>query len=354
MKFEPARIVGTGAVCAIGGGVQQISAAVRTGISGMAASSVHDRFFEPIKMALVPEDALVALQPAIEKLPLTSRQRRMLRLATPALQEAVAELADLRQVPLFLGLPEAHPKRPAPVDAAFLQHLQTQTGLSFEAKSSQVFPNGRAAGLLALEAAMRCLTERRAEHVVVGSADTHLDLALLAELDAEQRLLGERVMDGFVPGEGAAFVLLHAPAKPGRGGPAAIAVLSAASAQDAGHRYGDQPAKGEGLANALESMLEGLKTPPDLVRTTFAGINGESFGAKAWGVARLRHAALFDPDADIAHPADCFGDPGAAAGMLLLALAADMLDNEHKPGPALVWAASDGPATACAYLERVA
>jgi 3-oxoacyl-[acyl-carrier-protein] synthase-1 len=326
MKFDPARIVGAGAVCAIGGGLQQISASVRVGISGMAASSVHDRFFEPMKMALVPEDALLPLVPEVEALPLTSRQRRMLRLATPALQQAVADATDHPRVPLFLGLPEAHPNRPAPLDATFLKHLQTQVGLQFETKSSQIFPHGRAAGLLALEAGMRCLTERRAERVVVGGVDSYLDLALLAELDAEQRLLGERVMDGFVPGEGAAFVMLNATTKPERGARATLGVLSAASAQDAGHRYGDQPAKGEGLAHALEGMLERLKAPPDRVRTTAA---------------------------DIVHPADCFGDTGAAAGMLLLALAADMLNNEHKPGPALVWASSDGPASACAYVDRL-
>jgi 3-oxoacyl-[acyl-carrier-protein] synthase-1 len=337
MTFEPARVVSAGAVCAIGGGLEQIDASVRTGYSAMAASSIHDRFFEPIKMALVPENALGPLTEAADALPLTSRQRRMLRLATPALQQALEGIEDLQRVPLFLGLPEAHPKRPAPVDEKFLQYMQVQTGLAFDAASSRCFANGRAAGLLALDAAVRHISERRSELAIVGGVDSYLDLALLAELDAEQRLLGQRVMDGFVPGEGAAFVVLGSYYLQRPHGVRTPLVLAAGKALDPGHRYGQQPAKGEGLSEAIEAMIASLGAEPNPVRTTFASLNGESFGAKEWG--------------DIVHPADCAGDTGAAAGALLLALAQRMLAHETKPGPMLIWATSDGEDCACAYLD---
>jgi 3-oxoacyl-[acyl-carrier-protein] synthase-1 len=87
------------------------------------------------------------------------------------------------------------------------------------------------------------------------------------------------------------------------------------------------------------------------VRTVFASLNGESFGAKEWGVARLRHSSLFDSAATIEHPADCFGDSGAAAGALLLAIADHYLISDQKPGPMLVWSSSDGEDRAAVYLD---
>jgi 3-oxoacyl-[acyl-carrier-protein] synthase-1 len=353
MKLQPASVLSAGAVCALGGGVAQIEAAARAGLSAISASSIYDRWFEPIKMALVPEDALEPLVPEVDALPLTSRQRRMLRLATPALHQAVTGIAALERVPLFLGLPEAHLTRPPPVDATFMRHLQQQTGLTFEPKLSRPFMKGRAAGLLALEAGLSCLSERRAELVVVGGVDTFLDLALLAELDAEARLLGERVMDGFVPGEGAAFVVLGSTAQRQRGAKSPV-VRGAGCAVDPGNRYGDQPAKGEGLSEAIEKLLETLAAPPSPIHTTYAGLNGESFGAKEWGVARLRHNDLFDPASGIEHPADCYGDTGAAAGVLLLALAQRALADGRNPGSMLIWASSDRGDCGCTYLDLLA
>jgi len=58
---------------------------------------------------------------------------------------------------------------------------------------------------LALEQALQAIAAEPNEPVVVGGVDTFLDLRLLAELDAEQRILGAQVMDGFIPGEGAGF-----------------------------------------------------------------------------------------------------------------------------------------------------
>jgi 3-oxoacyl-[acyl-carrier-protein] synthase-1 len=69
-------------------------------------------------------------------------------------------------------------------------------------------------------------------------------------------------------------------------------------------------------------------------------MNGESHWAKEWGVGFLRSRASFDESHSMKHPADCFGDTGAAAGALLAGLAA--LD--ASSGPALVYASSDlGP-----------
>ncbi|MNC89077.1 3-oxoacyl-(acyl carrier protein) synthase [compost metagenome] len=103
---------------------------------------------------------------------------------------------------------------------------------------------------------------------------------------------------------------------------------------------------------AIAQLRQRLRPPPPPMATTFAGFNGEHFDAKLWGVARLRHTDFFAPDMVIEHPADKFGDAGAAMGAILLVLAAESLASGTRSGPALVWAASDREPRACAVVSR--
>jgi 3-oxoacyl-[acyl-carrier-protein] synthase-1 len=348
MSTELPRIGAHHVVCAIGNGTEQVWASARAGIARIGSSHVMDRHFDPIQMGLVPEDALPPLHEDIDKLPLPSRARRMLRLAAPSLEAVSAGLTS--PVPLILAMPAL-----APESAGWVRHvpayLQKLTRAAIDRDRSMVLPFGRAAGLLALEHALQQLASGEQDTVIVGGVDTFLDLRLLSELDGEGRILGSRVMDGFIPGEGAAFYVLSSAAQPAASGEPAIVVHGAASAMDPGHRYGDAPAKGEGLAVALAQLRQRMPPLPGPVATTFGGFNGESFDAKMWGVTYLRHKDLFAPAMAIEHPADKFGDAGAAMGAILVALAAESLSKGTRRGPALVWAASDREPRGCAIVS---
>jgi 3-oxoacyl-[acyl-carrier-protein] synthase I len=346
----PARISAMSAICSAGRGVEQLWASVRAGLSRIGSSHVMDRHFEPIQMGLVPEDALEAqLPPEIDSLPLPSRARRMLRLGVPALRSAL-ERAGESPLRLYLALPELSLAE-APWMRGFSLYLAKSAGTTLDAPSCRVVPSGRAAALVALELALDALEQEPSRPVVVGGIDSYLDFKLLAALDAESRLLGPTVSDGFIPGEGAAFLVLEHAASTGANG-AGVSIEAAASAPDPGHRSAATPATGEGLAAAIERLRGRLPNPQALVGSIFAGLNGESFDAKQWGVARVRHQDFFAPEAPVMHPADCFGDAGAATGALLLSLAARALAQGERPGPALIWVASDGETRGCALLSR--
>ncbi len=328
-------------LCAIGRGSQQAWASARAGIARIVSSHVLDRNFDPIQMGLVPEDALVPLSPDLDKLPLPARARRMLRLATPALQ-GVAVDADA-PMRLFLGAPHLTAKNGAWL-RHFPQYLQMLTGVPIDTAASLVIPQGRAAALLALEAACNALRSDPSAPVIVGGVDTFLDPRLLSTLDREGRVLGPTVMDGFIPGEGAAFMVLAAS---GNG----VVVNGVASFNDPGHRTGSAPARGEGLAEAVNLLRGQLQGSPPPVGVTFAGFNGESFDAKLWGVTQLRHRDFFASTMAMEHPADKYGDAGAATGAILTALAATAIADGSRNGPAFVWAASDHEPRACALLS---
>jgi 3-oxoacyl-[acyl-carrier-protein] synthase-1 len=307
-----------------------------------------DRYLEPIPMGLVPEEALDAEDADLDALNWPARARRMLRLAAPPLRELVSAIADA-PVALFLGLPELTPDD-APWLDEFSEQLCARAGLKFDEAASRIFPLGRAAVLVALESALEAMTADASRPILVGGVDTFLDLRLLATLGAEGRVHGPRVMDGFIPGEGAAFLILHPMSDEARASGAPL-VQAAASSADPGHRYGSEPARGEGLAAALQLLRSRLSSPPGPIASTFASLNGENFDAKAWGVARLRHKDFFAPNMALEHPADCFGDTGAATGAILTALAAAALTAGQRHGPALIWAASDHEPRACALLS---
>ena len=341
-------VMASSVLCAGGRGAEQLSATVRAGISRIGSSAVMNSALEAIQMGLVPEDALAPqLPPEVDAAPLPARARRMLRLGGPALK-TVVEHAGTPPLRLYLGLPELSIAE-APWLRAFALQLGKLAGAAIDAPNSRVVPRGRAAALIALELALEALDRDPAHPIVVGAVDTYLDLRLLASLDKEGRILGRRVMDGFIPGEGAAFLVLSHPSV-AENPSGQVMIQAAASVADPGHRTGTEPARGEGLAQAIDLLLSrGNSGTP--VATAFAGLNGEHFDSKLWGVARLRHTGFFSPTILVEHPADCFGDAGAATGALLLALAATALAAGQRPGPALVWAASDGESRACALLS---
>jgi 3-oxoacyl-[acyl-carrier-protein] synthase-1 len=345
--MKPALITATCVLCPGGRGTEQAWATTRAGISRIGNSLVMDKHFEAIQMGLVPEDALPPLPPDIDELGLPSRARRMLRLAAPVLQAVAAEAGEGPHR-IFTGLPQLDGAE-SPWLANFHRLLGQMANVPIDLAASRTIPLGRAAALMAIEAGMQALEHDNAKAVIVGGVDSFLDLKLLAELEAEGRILGPRVMDGFIPGEGAAYLVLKPPGAAAAGPP--ILALGATSLPDPGHRYGSEPAKGEGLAKALEALRAGLGSTPPPVNTTFAGFNGENFDAKMWGVARLRHTDFFAPTMSMQHPASSIGDTGAASGAIMSSLAVTALARGDRTGPALVWAASDRESRACALIS---
>lgn len=356
---DGAVVLRTGMVTAVGLSAAQTFASVQAGVAAFRESAVHDASFQPVVMALLPEDALPPLAPAVEEITgLTSRQRRMLRLATPAFQEVLADLppaVGADRMPLFLATPEQHPDLGEPVGEPFLDHLVAQLGSlgpCIDRRRSRLFPCGRAGGLLACVEALSFLAKGGGRHALVAGVDTYLDLMLLGTLDRDKRIKCARVMDGFIPGEGAGVVLLgRAGAAGGAKSPPLATLLAAAAADEPGHRYSTETYRGDGLAAAFAGVLTAKGNLRAPIATMYAGLNGESFGAKEYGVASLRSSRELSPEIVVEHPIDCFGDIGAALGPVMLGLAALGLAGQRCAAPALVWCSSDGAPRAAALLD---
>jgi 3-oxoacyl-[acyl-carrier-protein] synthase-1 len=348
---QPAEILAIGMVTPVGLYAASAAAAVRAGVSRVRESRFFGKLIEPHRMSLAPHDAMSPLAPALEAVPATSAYRRMLRLLGDALQQ-VAALTSPAPPALFLGLPEPRPGEPDAVGPSFLAHLAAQTQMRFD-PSSRLRREGGAAGLFALCDALSHLQARTAECAIAGGVDTFRDLWRLTMLDVENRLLSQRVTDGFIPGEGAAVLVLSTSGFAQRHGAKPIArVVAAATGLEPEHRYSSQPYKGEGLAATFRDLFSAAPSIPP-VRCVYAGFNGENMPAKEWGVAHLRSSGRIATDAAIEHPADCIGDTGAAMGPLMLGFGAIGLQKGYRRGPCLVWCTSDREPRAAALLEAV-
>lgn len=354
MRGQAAVILSVGMVTSVGIGAQQTAASVRAGICRFRETSIYDKRFQPFKMALLPEEALPPLEPSLDALVgLTARQARMLRLAAPTLREVLLEAPNPGQVPVLLGTPEALPGRSDPAGEDFLDHLSVQAGLKFAIGESKVFPNGRAAGLMALKKGVEMIASGRQRHVVVGGVDSYLDLYLLGTLDMEGRILAQGVMDGFIPGEGAGFLLLSADIGRSSVVKPMARIEAAVVGAEKGHRYSQEVYRGEGLAETFQTLFQSDSSRSEKVRTVFAGLNGESFWSKEWGVAYLRSKEHFADDFRLKHPADCFGDPGAALGPLMIGMATIGMKRDYIEEPCLIWCSSDREERGATLIQKM-
>src|SRR5256885_16259929 len=104
----------------------------------------------------------------------------------------------------------------------------------------------------------------RAKFMLAGGVDTYRDLYVLGTLDMEKRVKSGANLDGFIPGEGAAFLLLADRGAASGAGLTAWGTLSVvAQAMEPGHLYSEEPYRGDGLAQALQQLaqLGGLVGP---------------------------------------------------------------------------------------------
>lgn len=341
MPGEPITIAAAGAISPIGLSLPETAVSARARLARLREIEWRDRRREPFIVGTVPEDGLPGLAPGLLASDLQYREARMLRLAHVAIEEVLAGLPDdVAPIPLLLGLPEHHTTQP--IDpGCFLGSLIVQTQAPIDAAASVAVAKGRAAGLIAFKQAAARLSRGDCELMLVGGVDSLVDLYVLGTLDLQGRVRNEVNSDGFTPSEGAAFLLLCTQATArARGFEGKTLVLGCALAREPGHLYGDDPYLGEGLATAVSALLSETP-PPRPIGCVYSSFNGERYWGREWGVARLRNARSFAEDHQMEHPAECFGDLGAAHGPMLAALAAHGLAGGYRRSPCLVYASSD-------------
>lgn len=335
-------ICGVGMMTPIGLSAAETAAAVRARTARFAESPLRDRMFEPITLAEVPADALPPIVPALARTPrLTTRERRLLQLATRPLAECIGSFpAHSSPLGLCLALPEVATTKK--IDGrTFLEDLAVQCGNRFDPRGSDASHVGRAGGFVAIGQAARAIQSGIAELFVAGGIDSYRDPYVLGTLDREQRMKSSLNWDGFIPGEGAGFLLLASDAAATRHRlPVFGRVTPLAMGFEPGHLYSADPYKGDGLAATFQQLVASAVVDAPIAEV-YSSMTGESHWAKEWGVAMMRTKAAFQEGFGMHHPADCFGETGAAIGPLMVGLAALGIKERYRGTPALAYGSSD-------------
>lgn len=272
---------------------------------------------------------------------------RLVELALPAVSEAWRqagiEQTDQARIGLYLGL--ECDEDPAPVVEALISSL----GI----RPATVVPvaQGRASGLLALEAALADLTSNRISAALLGGVDSLLRVPTLRRLEEAGLLRSASVPEGVLPGEAAAFTVLEtATSIAARGATPLCLVRATCSTRERTIGTGE-PNQAAGLTQALHQIkAEGgvLEDPPLIV----CDLNGERYRAQEWAIASLRTLGSIHGDIDVWHPADCTGDTGAASGILNIVWATTAMQRGYAAWErVLIWGASDGQERAAAMLS---
>jgi len=329
-------VVGLGALTSIGQSVEAIAAAVAGGISR----------FQPIESMRHPRTGEPTTMAPLSRVPAgSSAAACMTWLGARAAKQAILPLeqaAPNARVAALVSLPPARPGLSSPEIQAVARTLVEGLGVTVVRELSGLYDSGHDGGIAALDRAADILGRGLADFCLVGGVDTYREPDVIAWLSQAGRLKDDETPHGFIPGEGAAFALVTATStarglkleERGR-------IIATGRAIEPSPWYTGRSTQARGLTEAIAGACAGL--PPNTrADLTYCDANGEPWRADEWSFAYLRTARHHGDPIDLRHPADCWGDVGAASAILLLATALVDIARGRTRGPrALVWCASD-------------
>jgi hypothetical protein len=294
------------------------------------------------RMTLAPEDAdpedddSTTNIARLSTLEVEAPQARAQALLALAVEQAVSLLwpRDTGPVATWLIGKDAGTLRRA-VEVPLTRH--------FESSAISVRPSGQggSAALLAVEQATLALARGEVELALVAAVDIRTDAASLVAALATGRTIGPGRSWGFVPGEGAAALLLTNDRGLRRLGLSSLStILASASAQEPNPHSGSRPCTGTGLTDAVRRVLGALPSGYQ-VDQVLCDLNGERERSDEWGFTVPRVSkALADPTAFVV-PASVWGDCGVASGLMLTSVATSIIVRASAPTRLLIWTSSD-------------
>ena len=339
MKLPPNAIciIGIGATTPVGLDAVTTAAAVRAGISGFQEHPyMINQEGEPYVLAMVPsiQSDIVGFE-------------RYIELVMPAISEALTPLQgfspEQHEINVILGLPEHRPGLPDDLAEKLVGTIKSIESECYAIKDVRTAYKGHAAGLMAMESASKLLIDGECEFCLVGGADSYIDPDTLDWIEDNEQLHIPSNAWGFIPGEAAAFCLLCSVKTAKRYNLEIKAqLLSVATALEKNCIKTETVCIGEGLTSAVR---EAVQVFPDGVKInqTYCDQNGEAYRADEFGFMLARLSEYFVDPSEYIAPADCWGDVGAASGVLFVGLVCAAAEKEYCIGEvSLLWGSSEG------------
>lgn len=305
MSPSPVAIAKTGLVTPVGLDAAAACAAMRCKLTNPVQTFYMNSEGEWMRAHQVP-------------LPSVGGTAKLVHMAAMAVEEVLLDIPKVEwsNIPLLLCVSEAdRPGRAAVVDEHLVGRLEQALAARF-GRTSAVVAEGRVSAAVAMSLARAMIERHHADSVVIASTDSLVSWPTLLKYDDEGRILSETNSDGFVPGEGAAALLVTRPT-----GAPQLLCRGIGFGQEAATIHSDLPLRADGLTSAIRSALEESGLAMHDLDFRIADVSGEQYYFKEASLALSRTLRRRKPDFDIWHPAECIGEAGATAGLAMLALA---------------------------------
>ncbi|WP_437305822.1 beta-ketoacyl synthase N-terminal-like domain-containing protein [Sorangium sp. So ce388] len=340
LPAAPDVIVGVGARTASGLTALQVTMSARARKLDPRPSHIVDRNGEAIATARLMSlgdnvtgmDRLVALgAPAL------------IQAAHPWLSAARERRAEPVALPVIAALPAlSRPGVDPRIERRLLPELSARSRVPLDMARSRVIFGCRGGGVAAFAHALAMLRRGDCDAVAVGGLDSYFDPDALEHLDRELRLHSMTAENGFIPGEGAGFVVLAA-----RSRAAALhrhGQVIAAACEDEPRPYGsEQPSLALGVTLAMKHAAEPFG-PARRIPWVLTDVANERHRVDEWSYASARNYRGFAPEMIHEQPLLHTGDLGAASAAVLLVMAAVRWQTGCAAGDcAMIVTHSDGP-----------
>lgn len=307
MTGQPLAIAGSGLVTGVGLSAPAACAAIRCAL---------DRFEETRFMGPGGDWLMGSEVPLEQPWRGTTKLSQMLAMALRECAATAPRLA-LASVPILLCLAEMdRPGRLHALAEQVSRQTSAELGLAFHDRS-QVIERGHVGLGVALLQARRLIYQEGHPQVLVAGVDSLLVGPTIRALEEQDRLLTSRNSDGFIPGEGAAAILLEPP-RP-EGGPQLTCRGLGFGVERATEDSGE-PLRADGLVAAIREALADAGCDLGDLDFRITDLSGSQYRFKEASLALSRILRTRKPEFDLWHPADCVGELGAAIGGIMIAV----------------------------------
>ncbi len=339
-------IIGVGALTSIGLNAPATAVSARAGIANFNEHPyMIDREGEPYILAMVPtlDTEIMGVD-------------RYIRLALPAIKEALTPLAELGEtvghIQAKIGVPEDRPGFPRDLQHKLSDEVKKLSTESYLTSETEIITKGHSAGLMAFESASQEIIKRTCEFCLIGGVDSYIDPDTLDWLEDNEQVHMPVNAWGFIPGEASSFCLLCSQDTADKYNlPVKARLIAISTALEENRIKTETVCIGQGLTHAVRNCLK--KLPPDCrIDYTICDQNGEAYRADEFGFMLARLSEYFVDSSDYMAPADCWGDVGAASGPLFINLIIFAAEKGYAKGPhTLLWTSSEGGERTAAILE---
>ena len=331
-------LLGAGMVTPVGFSAPASCAAIRAGLDGIRQTrfKFRDKW---LKGGLVtfPDGAL-----GIEKLALMARM---------AIDECLTPLrpgASQETALLFCTAERERVGRVGAQGGLFDELVGVQPRASRFHPSSRLFEAGTTGAVSALELASQLIAHAEVRYAVVAGVDSFLTAGTLRAYHDADRLLTEDNMDGMIPGEAAAAVLVARRSDQ----PGAVQCLGIGWGREEALPGTDRPLRGDGLTQAYKAVMADAGLGYESLDYRLTGIGGTHREFKEAALALARTMRTNRAEFEIEHPADCIGSVGAATVPLLLGMALAAARRGYAPGPGVLCHCGDDNGLRAAIILR--